>query len=48
MVKKVSIYREDYYVLYIKEDALDAKTTSPAKSHQQPTPLPALNYLKLI
>ena len=51
MVKKVNIYREDYYVLYIKEDTLEAKgrrTDSPNKNTNKLHPTPNLTYLKVI
>lgn len=53
MVKKVNIYREDYYVLYIKEDSLEAKSKrmdSPNKNTNKVQSIPTqnLSYLKAI
>jgi hypothetical protein len=53
MVKKVNIYREDYYILYIKEESLDNKSkkfeSSPSRaSSKAQAAIPNLTYLKLI
>ena len=47
MVKKVNIYEEDYYILYIKEDLVEGGKAKEGKG-KAPTLLPGLSYLKLI
>lgn len=37
MVKKVNIYREDYYILYIKEDNIETKLKRVETSPLKPT-----------
>lgn len=50
MVKKVNIYDEDYYILYIKEESLEFKSKAPSspKSNKVDGQLPNITYLKFV
>lgn len=48
MVKKVNIYEEDYYILYIKEELVEGNKGKGEGKGKAPTLLPGLSYLKLI